>query len=826
MSCLKMYGMLKNKEGIALIFKDKEYTYKDILKLAGAYSKLIKTNQPDKVLIYSENNPQWIFAFYGAWNLGATVVPADPMSTATELAYIANDSKPEVMFCSKEKKDIAQEAIEKMAYDIELIVLDEEHTLDYSDTPSEFVPADVERTALIIYTSGTTGSPKGVMLSYKNLYANMISVSKDIPIYQPGERVMILLPLNHIFPLLGTLIVVLYAGATGVMAPAMTNEHIIGTLQKHKVSIIIGVPRLYSMIRKGIMDKLKLNKTAVRMFNLAAFIGSRGLSKTLFKTIHKKFGGHVKYMVCGGAPLDPEVAKDYKVLGFEMLEGFGMTEASPMISFTQPGKWKIGAAGQLMKGVEVEIRDGEVVAKGDNIMKGYYNRPEETAEVLRDGWLYTGDLGNVDSKNYLRITGRKKEIIVLSNGKNINPNYIEADLEEQLKGVAEVAVLQHNDRLHALIRPDEKYAEANNIDDLGEFFRKQIKAGYNKTVAAYKKVGKFTLVNQELPRTRLGKIRRFKLNSFVDQPVLTKKPVSKEKDFKELDVIRTFIENHKSIEVSPEDHLEFDIGMDSLDKVSLQTFIEQSFGVNINTDKFMSYPSVANLAEYIRDTKKKFSIETISWSDILKEHRHISLPKSSAFGQFGVKLSKYFFKVYFRFDYKGLENFPKEACIIAPNHQSFFDGFFVASVLKRKVYKNTVFYAKKKHLKSKFLQYIAKNNNIVIIDGDNDLKNSIQKLASALKQNKNVIIFPEGTRTETGDIGPFKDTFAILSQELKVPVVPVAINGAYQALPKGAKIPKPFAKVQVQFMDPVYPKDHDYKSLNQEVRKKIVEVAV
>lgn len=819
--------MLTNKAGTALIFKDEHYSFADILKYAGAYSNTIKDYHPDKVMIFSENRPEWVFAFYGSWDQNATVVPADPMSTASEISYIANDSKPEVIFYSKEKEEVMKEALKDITYQPKLFLLDDLGHIQVEDAPEEIVPRNKEHVALIIYTSGTTGSPKGVMLTYKNLYANMRSVSHDIPIYKPGERVMILLPLHHIFPLLGSLIVVMYAGATSVMAPAMTNEHIIGTLQKHKVSIIIGVPRLYSMIRKGIMDKLKMNKVAYRLFKVAQKLGSRKFSKAVFGTIHKKFGGAVKYMVCGGAPLDAEVANDYKTLGFEMLEGYGMTESSPMISFTRPGKWKIGAAGQLMPGVEVRIEEGEITARGDNVMKGYYNRPEETAEVLRDGWLYTGDLGYVDKKDYLHITGRRKEIIVLSSGKNINPSYLEADIEAQVDGLEEVAVLQHNDRLHALMRPNETFFKDKTEELIGEFFRKQLKIKYNNSVASYKRIGKFTIVFQELPRTRLGKLRRFKLNDLLNAPAAAKgKKADSIAEFEELKAIRSFIENQKSIEVSPEDHLEFDIGMDSLDKVTLQTFLENSFGVKVNTEKFMHFPSVAKLAEYIKEKKSKFNIETINWSEILKEHRPIKLPRSWYVGQVGMKMSKYFFKVYFRLRYSGIQNLPKEPCIIAPNHQSFFDGFFVASLLKRKIYKNTVFYAKKKHLNNKFLQYIAKHNNIIIVDVENDLKTSIQKLAAALKQNKNIIIFPEGTRTETGSIGPFKDMFAILSRELKVPVVPVAINGAYNALPKGSRFPKPFTKVQIHFMKPVYPQNHDYKSLNQTVRKRIVEAAV
>ncbi|MCF8338524.1 MAG: AMP-binding protein, partial [Bacteroidales bacterium] len=466
-----MDKLLKRRDGEALIYKDKHYSYDDLLKHANAYGQYLEQYRPEKVMIFSENRPEWIFAFYGSWLNQATVIPADPMSAASDISYMAADSEPEVLFCSAEKKAITQEAIHQLSNPPEVVVFDEIHSLPEPVEVKEVEPVSDDDSAVIIYTSGTTGKPKGVVLSYRNLKSNMDAVSFQIPIFKPSERVMILLPLHHIFPLMGSMIVVMYSGATAVMAPGMTNEHIINTLQNHKVTILIGVPRLYSMMRSGIMSKIRASTAASKMFSLAKALNSSKLSKILFNTIHKKFGGNLKYMISGGAALDKEVAKDFKTLGFEMLDGYGMTEASPIITFTRPGKWKIGSPGQAMPGVQIAVRDGEIVAKGENVMKGYYNRPEETAEVLQDEWLYTGDLGYVDEKGYLWINGRKKDIIVLSNGKNINPAHLESDLEEKLEGVAETAVISKNDRLHAIIRPDEGFLHENNISDATDYFR-------------------------------------------------------------------------------------------------------------------------------------------------------------------------------------------------------------------------------------------------------------------------------------------------------------------------------------------------------------------
>ncbi len=803
----------------ALFFKDQSFSYQDLLQNTASWSGLLSTHHPGRVMIFSENRPEWVFAFYGAWHAGAVVVPVDVMSTASELAYMVSDCTPEVILCSAATRKVVDKAVETLSQKPEILVF-EEQRLPEEKPLTEISVSDPQQTAVIIYTSGTTGNPKGVMLSYQNLQANIRAVSEDIPIFAPQETTLILLPLHHIFPLVGSMLAPLSAGGSVAMSPSLDTADILNTLQQHKVNIIIGVPRLYALIRKGVMDKVNASKAGRMMFKLASKLNSRGFSKKIFKAVHEKFGGHVKYMVCGGAPLDPEVAGDYKTLGFEMLEGYGMTEAAPMISFTQPGNWKIGAAGQIMPGVKVEIRDGEIVASGKNIMQGYLNKPEDTAEILKDGWLYTGDLGEVDAQGFIRITGRKKEILVTSGGKNINPAGLEQALEENIAGIKEVAVILHNEKLHALINPDRAALSAMEVSDPSAWFREKLLRDFNPTVAPYKQILAFTLIEEELPRTRLGKIQRFKLDELLSAPGKAEKQKATPA-FKEYSILKSYLEQQKSVEVSPGDHLEFDLGLDSLDKVGLQSWLEKSFGVELKVESLMNFPSVIKLAEYIREKKSRLQLETTNWSEILKEKVHIRYPGSWWASQMVLKFSKYLYKVYFRLTYSGLQNIPQEPCIIAPNHQSFFDAFIIASLLKRRTFSKTYFYAKEKHIKQRWLKYLAARNNIIIVDLSNDLRLSIQKMAMALQNNRNIIIFPEGTRTKTGEVGQFKETFAILSRELGVPVVPVAIKGAWHAFPPGSNFPKPFKQIEVDFLRPVYPGNESYQAISEEVRNSI-----
>lgn len=798
----------------AIICGETQISYDALRGKIAQFSQLTKDLKAERIAIYSENQVGWIYAFYSGWDNNSTVVPIDFLSSVDEVAYILKDCYPEIIFTSHDKKTQLEEAIKLADIQTKILVIEEcEKQSSSIDVELSKLDLDDNKTAVIIYTSGTTGSPKGVMLSFGNLMANIDAVSNQVKIYNSEEVVMMLLPLHHIFPLMGTMIAPLYVGAKIAMSPSMASEDIIGTLQANKVSIIIGVPRLYSAIRKGIKTKIEASSVARSLFKMSQKANSMSFSRTIFKSVHKKFGGAVKYMVCGGAALDEEVARDYKTLGFEVLEGYGMTEAAPMISFTRPGRVKVGSPGEILPGTTIEFRDGEILAKGPNIMQGYFKREKETAEVLKDGWLRTGDLGHLDDKGFLHITGRKKEIIVLSNGKNINPSEIEAKIESMAACVSEIGVFAEKDQLRAIIVPNMAKFQGQSMEEVENTMKWEVIDNFNQKVAPYKKIMSFTITQTELPRTRLGKLQRFLLPELSSVDTTIKEEDNVTIDLKEYQIISDFIANEKNCDVRPGNHIEMDLGMDSLDKVGLQVFIQTTFGVNMEENEMVAFPSVLKLSEYIAEKRTKMSVEKINWSKILKEKVSLQLPKTWFTGALFVKFSKYFFRLYFKFKGKGMSNIPDGPCIIAPNHQSFFDGLFVASFLKKKVIRNTYFYAKEKHVNSKFLKFFANRHHIIIMDLNKDLKESIQKMGEALKKKKNLIIFPEGTRSFDGTLGEFKKTFAILSKELNVPIVPVSIKGAIDALPRGSVFPKPWREVSVEFLKPVYPDSDSYEAL-------------
>ncbi|NOU45947.1 MAG: AMP-binding protein [Bacteroidales bacterium] len=808
----------------AIVYGKQHLSFTDLLRKIEGYALLFTIEKEDRVVVFSENRPGWMYSFYSIWKNKGIPVPIDYMATASEVAFILNDCSPKVIFCSNDRESLIKEAIAIAGIDAKILSIDDHENTDnqsYKPNGSNILEvSQSDETAVIIYTSGTTGSPKGVMLSYLNILTNVNAVSNRINIYNPESKVLVLLPLHHILPLVGTMIIPFHLGAMVAISPSMASADIIDTLQQNKITIIIGVPRLYAAIRKGIIDKIDASFLAKKLFSLAKILNSKKFSKLVFGAVHRKLGGAVEVLVAGGAALDPVVGSDFQTLGFEVLEGYGMTEAAPMITFTRPGRVRIGSPGEVMPETKMIIVDDEILASGPNIMKGYYNRPEETAEVLVDGWLHTGDLGRIDNDGYLFITGRKKEIIILSNGKNVNP----VELEEKLlqyELVKDCGVFYKDDQLQLIVIPDAAGFTDTNLALVEERIKHEVIEPFNKTVSSYKKLMRFFVTSDELPRTRLGKLQRFKLSDLAIDTSTEKVSETENEVTADFKLIAAFIHSEKGRKALSRHHIEFDLGMDSLDKIGFQVYLKQTFGVNLEPVKMLEFNTIQQLADWVTIHKTKTEDSAFNWKDILREKVHLQLPRTWFTGNLTVFFSKIFFHTYFRFNGKGLSNLPDGPFILAPNHQSYFDGLLVASFLQSKLINKTYFYAKEKHIRRPWMKFLANRNNVIIMDLNRELKESIQKLAEVLKQNKNLIIFPEGTRSDDGRLGQFKKTFAILSRELNVPVVPVSISGAFEALPRGSWFPKPLTKIKIEFLKPVYPKSMTYDNLSELVRQNI-----
>ncbi|MEI6139040.1 MAG: AMP-binding protein [Mariniphaga sp.] len=803
-----------------IVTHNQNITGREMLRYIQQYSLLINNQDIKKVGIYAENRVEWLYAFYAALQNKSIAVPIDYMAAADDVAYIIDDCQPEILFISVGMEEAYAKVDKKTSFKPKVIIF-EEHLPVLEQPESTWIgPEDLDSVAVIIYTSGTTGSPKGVMLSYTNIIQNMNAVI-DAKIFHAESQTLVLLPLHHVFPLVGSLMVPLYAGGTLVVSPSMQTPDLMKTLADNQVTVMIGVPRLYELMYRGLMAKINKSAVAKAFLRLVYWTKSRKLGKTLFKKVHNGLGGHLIFMIAGGAALNKEVGKFFYAIGFDILEGFGMTEAAPMITFPRPGNVKIGSTGQALPGLTVEIRDGEIVAKGPSIMKGYYNRPEETADVIKDGWLYTGDLGRIEKGGFLYITGRKKEIIVLPNGKNINPVEVEMKLDGSSPAIKEAGVFMHNEMLHAVIYPDYKYLSDNNIKDIPQYFRESVITPFNAEMSSYKRIMQFTLVNKELPRTRLSKLQRFKLADMINE-VENEKAKSKDPDTAEYRAVKSFIESQVDMDVSPEDNLVFDIALDSLGKLSLIHYIENTFGVSISEEQLLKFPSIRNISDHITMNKLFHKQEESTWTGKLKQDASVKLPKSSFLYSLIVRSVRHISNLFINIEGKGIENIPEGPCFLAPNHQSKLDGFLVLSYLDKKTLKNTYSFAKDSHVKGFIRSNLAKRTNIIVTDLSKDIRASITKMAEVVKLGKKIMIFPEGTRTLSGEIGTFKKTYSLLSTELNIPIVPIAISGAFFG-DKSDKNRVKRTKITIEFLPVIDPKGLNSDELNALVKQRIEE---
>lgn len=820
----------------AIITHDGEVSYRQLMGNILSYADMmpkaeqfsLAEGEKMKTLILSENRSEWIYAFFAVWHNEAIAVPVDATSTVHDVAYIMNDCRPQCIFTSREKEQLARDAMREAGVEMTVIVFEdnvpeprdvaEGQEFRFENTSGKVEPC------LIIYTSGTTGSPKGVMLSYENLEANIRGVADEVPIFNGNRRTLILLPLHHVLPLMGTAIAPITRGCGVAICPSLSGPDIMDTLKRGEIAIMVGVPRLWQTLYTGIMKKIEASAVTRALFNMCKKAQNRRLSRFVFQAVHKKMGGHLDYCVCGGAALDREIGEGLKTLGLEVLEGYGMTEMAPIIAFTRPGDYIPGCAGLPLPSVECKIVGGELLARGKNLMMGYYNRPEETAEVIdSDGFLHTGDLAEVDEKGRVYLTGRSKEIIVLSNGKNVQPSEIEYKLEKYDSQVKEAAVVQDGDMLRAIIVPQEEWLGTMTDADAEAHLKREVLEPYNLTVANYKKLMNVSIYRGELPRTKLEKLQRYKLKELLEKtPAPAQKveeaPTSVENVSGTLATLKAYIEKEKKTEVTAEAHIETDLGFDSLDRVSLQDFIEERFSVSINADDMASYKNIGEIADAI-DAKKKASAHITQAADA-----PLKLPTSAFTHPLISKSFTGFCRLHNSLKVKGKENIPVNGpVIVAPNHQSFLDGPLTMAGMNWGDISNYYFYATEEHVQGSLRRWFAARHNIILMERRN-LKNSIQKMAEVLRMGKNLVIFPEGRRTNTGALGDFKKTFAILSQDLNVPILPVCIRGAYDALPRERTMPST-AHIEIEYLPVVQPSEAATpEALAELVRQRINDV--
>ncbi len=801
---------IKNEDKLAFVdFEDNKVSFVELIKRVRYFSnEVLKNIESPHALIIMENRPEWVYSFYSVWDKKEVNVVLDASSNPNEIAYVINDSQPKTIICSDFSEERILEAITIANYQdkARIINIDKEN-IDFNSIGSEYDNVTLQNpegdeTAVMLYTSGTTGSPKGVMLSSNNIIGEIDGiVEKDV--LQANDQMIALLPFHHILPLMATLLLPLREGASIVFVEKIASKEILDVLEKNNISVMVGVPRVFKLFYDSIKQQIQAKFITRKIYAIAEKINSKRFSRMIFSKVHKKFGGHLNVMVSGGAKLDPEIATFFNVLGFTVCEGYGLTETSPVLAVNSIKYNKVGTVGKALYNTELKIVDEELWVKGPQIMKGYYNKPEKTAEVMtEDGWFKTGDLAEIDKDGYLTIRGRKNSMIVLSNGKNIDPETVENKIMG-LSGplIKEIGILGHEDKLAAIIVPDLLEFRKQGINNI-QTYLKDIIENYNLTASNYKKVLDYKLVEDELPKTRLGKTKRFMLPDLYKKDEKVKEKVE-EPQTQEYQAIKEFVAKLKGFEPGPEENLELDLGMDSLDKVELLAYVESTFGIKIDEEKFAEMPNLKLLSEYISEKAEFFMNSEVDWKKIIDKAPNREIKNGWLINALR-PLIYVILKMYFRLKIDRTNKISDEPQIFVSNHQSFVDALVLGALIPSKIQKKTFFLAINWYFKKGIMKYVADNGNIILVDIDKNVKETVEEIALHIKNGKNVLIFPEGARTKNGKVGKFKKVFAIIAKELNVNVQCLGIKGGYEAYSRFMKFPLP-KRIEVTVLEKIKP---------------------
>ena len=536
-----IYGQVK---ALSLKTKDgyEELSYIEISRKAKKFANyLIETlgiQRGERIAIICESRPEFSIGMFASIQTGAITVPLDVKLTVPEHTHILNDCNPRILLCSSHYLEHAIEVKNNVSSIENIFVLDDEER-EYSEIRSvSSLEADIEKdlgrprtldeTALIVYTSGTTGNPKGVMISFGNIYSQLRDFEYMFKLTNE-HTLLSILPLNHLLELDCGFFGMLYMGAKVVYIKSLNPKELTTTMKEKGITNMIVVPLVAKMLKNSIDKQIKKQpQTAQKAFkvlySLAKF-APRKIRRLMFKSVIDGLGGKLECFICGGAPLEDSVAEFFERIGIPVFQGYGLTETSPTISTNRYGHSKIGTVGQALPSVMVKIADnGEILATGPNVMQGYYNKPEMTREVIdEEGWFHTGDIGEIDRQGFIKITGRIKNMIVLGGGKKIFPEEVEAVLEvsELIKEVCVMSLTIKSgnkagtEEVGAIICPADDLQKKSD-EEIQKLLEDEVKKLSDANLAPYKAPTVIVIHRDELPKTSTRKVKRKDLKEWYE----------------------------------------------------------------------------------------------------------------------------------------------------------------------------------------------------------------------------------------------------------------------------------------------------------------------
>ncbi len=539
----------KYADKVALGMKNKygwrEFTYRGIglmsRKLAHYLINEVNVQKGDRLAILSESKPEYGACVFASVISGMTAVPLDVKLTKYELKSILSDCEPSVIMASENNLEMAR-YLKDVLPSIKEVILMDEPSADFDEKSIYELPENYDykwrfrssnSTAFIIYTSGTTGAPKGVEITFANMLAQLDDLKIALDEILPYKHVNILsiLPMNHLFEMTVGFSTFLNFGFSVYYTPSLKPKDVLSIMREKQIEFMIVVPAFLKLLKTGIESELRNSPKHVQtafniMFKLAKFIPSYRIKKLMFRKIHEKFGGHFSGCISGGAPLEVSVGDFFQRIGIKVYQGYGLSETSPVVSVNTDRRNDIASVGKPLKSFEAKIDEqtGELMLKGPAVMKGYHNHPELTAEVIEpDGWLHTGDIAKISKEGHIYITGRIKNMIVLSGGKKVFPEEVESVIDKS-PYIAEVCVLgttrnsgskDGTEEITAVIVPCEDIIQKFERDIVDKLIRDEVKK-LSLRLTPYKRPINIIISRQPLPRTTTRKVKRKEVKELVN----------------------------------------------------------------------------------------------------------------------------------------------------------------------------------------------------------------------------------------------------------------------------------------------------------------------
>jgi long-chain acyl-CoA synthetase len=797
-----------------------------------------------RALLFAPNQLEWVIACLALLSARGVPVPADIQIGREELEHMLRQSEARWAFTTR----ALARRLEETGHRFEPILLDRDaderaswrrYLVDSDDPLPSASPDDL---AVLFYTSGTSGQPKGVPLTHKNLMSNL-SALLSLELLRPNDRVLLPLPLHHVYPFTVGMLAPLSAGVPLIFPSAMTGNEFRRALQEGNATAVIGVPRLYRALYEAIEASLRKRSRIVSalfqgVLAVSIALRKRGLRTggSLFSPIRKQIAPRLRVLASGGSALEPELAWKLEGLGWQLASGYGLTETSPVLTFNLPGKERVGSAGRALPGVDLRISPpeegrefGEVLARGGNVFSGYWRMPEKNPEAFTtDGYFRTGDLGYLDEEGYLYLVGRASEMIVLSAGENIQPQNVEAALERS-PYIREAGVLAKKDRLVALVVPDSQaLRRAEPIEDL---IRKEVQRE-SRNLPSHHRITDYATTEEPLPRTRLGKIRRHMLPERFERaksgkekqaaagPVPVEQMSPEDQELLEHPTAKAiwewFCNRFPDARLGPETNLQLDLAIDSLDWLNLTLEIRALAGAELDEGSIGRIETVRDLLREAVTAgaatppeEPSDAAETLRRpKDLLNQEQRLWLePRSRSVRILGSSLlaiNRFLMRSLFRLNVRGQNRLPERApFILTPNHVSFLDPLAVGAALPKNQLERTywggwtaIMFA------NPLMRLVSRAVRVVPIDPKGRPLSSIAFAVAALKEGYKLIWFPEGSRSPDGQLSRFRPGIGLIVSAEPVLLVPVWVEGTYQALPPGGRIPR-LHPITVIFGEPV-----------------------